>query len=270
MSLKEYRGFGAPAERIEKAILGGNFSHACIIEGDNSLDKEAFAKSIIKAIICKIRPGDGCDSCAPCRKVDHGNYEDLYHIKGDGLSLKDAQVAGLQEKLRTKPVAGDRNFAVIEDADSMTPRAQNRLLKTLEEPPGKTVIFLLSENTENLLTTVVSRCVVYRLAAFTDTCSEGRIREAEDIVRMALDSACFADIKDSLSKCVKDRKEAFVFLDSLERLFHMYMTGEKPSPFTGESIICNVGLIEEARRGLLANVNYKYAVRELILKLEDR
>ena len=48
----------------------------------------------------------------------------------------------------------------------MTLRAQNRLLKTLEEPPGEAVIILLSENMENLVQTVQSRCVKYRINYF--------------------------------------------------------------------------------------------------------
>ena len=58
---------------------------------------------------------------------------------------------------------GDRNIAVIKDADTLTVRAQNRLLKTLEEPFEGTVIMLLSENRENLLDTIKSRCIMYRL-----------------------------------------------------------------------------------------------------------
>ena len=55
----------------------------------------------------------------------------------------------LQERLSKKPYYGDRNIAIIKDADTMTAKAQNRLLKTLEEPHPGTVIILLSKNILN-------------------------------------------------------------------------------------------------------------------------
>ena len=78
------------------------------------------------------------------------------------MSVKDEQISKLQAELQKKPL-GERNLAVIKDADTMTKRAQNRILKTLEEPYEGTVIFLLSENRENIIDTVKSRCVIYRL-----------------------------------------------------------------------------------------------------------
>ena len=134
MSLRDYNEYKRLIERISKAIINANVSHAYIIEGDSCIDKEAFAKDFIKAILCLEEPGFGCDRCVNCRKIDHDNYEDMYILRADELSLKDAAVSGLQENLKNKPSAGNRNIAIIEGADSMTPRAQNRLLKTLEEP----------------------------------------------------------------------------------------------------------------------------------------
>jgi hypothetical protein len=53
----------------------------------------------------------------------------------------------------------------------------------------------------------------------------------------------------------------------MERLFREYLLDGQASPFRKEQIIKNVGYVEEARRDLLANVNYKYAIRNLILKI---
>ena len=58
-----------------------------------------------------------------------------------------------------------------------------------------------------------------------------------------------------------------MFLDGMERLFREFLLDGQASPFRKEQIIKNVGYVEEARRDLLANVNYKYAIRNLILKI---
>lgn len=269
MSLDAYRGYGNVIERIRQAIVNGNISHAYIIEGDSCIDKTAFAKNVIKGIMCREKPGTGCDCCPVCIKIDHDNYEDLYYARADekSLNLKDKEVFGLQEKLKSRPTAGDRNFAIIENADSMTPRAQNRLLKTLEEPAPGTVIFLLSENTDNLLRTITSRCVAFRLGNFTDNTDNLDLAMAEELLKMIVEGAYFADINKYLGKKVKDRKTAFVLLDSLERIFHRDMTENRNSSFGKNNIVNNVNYVEEARRDLLANVNFKYAIRNMILKI---
>ena len=269
MSLDLYHGYGTIIERIRKAIVNGNISHAYIIEGDSCIDKTAFAKSVIKAIMCEVKPGTGCDRCTVCNKIEHNNYEDLYYARADEktLNLKDKEVELLQEKLKSKPTGGNRNFAIIENADSMTLRAQNRLLKTLEEPSPGTVIFLLSENTDNLLRTITSRCVALRLGNFTDNTDNLDLGMAEKLLEMIVEGAYFADVNKYLSRNIKDRKTAFVLLDSLERLFHRDMTENRNSSFGKENIVNNVNYVEEARRDLLANVNYKYAIRNMILKI---
>lgn len=273
MSLKDYREYSKLTNRIHRAIEAGHVSHAYIIEGDSCTDKEKIAKDFVKAILCENNPGWGCDECVNCRKIDHDNYEDLYAVNADENSLKDAAILSLQEKLKGKPTGGSRNIAIISDADTMTQRAQNRLLKTLEEPTPGTVIVLLSENTENLLQTIRSRCIIYRLGNFVSSNEHIDLKFPETMLKLAMDGAYFCDLKSQLDKHIKDRKEAFVFLDGMERLFRQYMTASPSSAedsapaMRKEKIIENVRIIEEARRDLLANVNYKYALRNLILKI---
>lgn len=267
MSLRDFTEFDNLVQRISHAISMGNISHAYIIEGDRCIDKMAFAKNFAKAILCLQEPGKGCDVCVNCRKIEHDNYEDLYTVCADDLSLKDAAISALQEKLKNKPTGGMRNIAIIDDADTMTIRAQNRLLKTLEEPNAGTVIILLSENTENLLQTITSRCIIYRLGNFVQYTDSTKLGAAEEIMEMVIQGSYFCDLKGKLDKQVKDRKEAFQLLDGLERLFSGYLAEDGPGAIRKEKIVANVRYIEEARRDLLANVNYKYAIRNLILKI---
>lgn len=269
MSLDSYRGYGSLITRMQNAIARGNISHAYIIEGDSCIDKTAFAKNVIKAIMCEERPGSGCDYCPVCLKIDHDNYEDLYYARPDEKTnnLKDKEIEELQENLMTRPTAGNRNFAIIQNGDSMTERAQNRLLKTLEEPAPGTVIFILSENTDNLLKTITSRCITCRMGNFTDNNEDLDLEVAETILSMVMENAYFVDINTYLTKKIKERQDAFVLLDSMERLFHQYMMSNSNSYFRKDKVISNVKYVEEARRDLLANVNFKYAIRNLILKI---
>ena len=179
MSLNNWTADRKLAERIRGSVTAGNVFHAYIIEGDTCVDKVAFAKDMLKAIMCRENPGMGCEECIDCRKIAHDNYEDLYFIESDGLSVKDEAVFQLQEKLKLRPSGGNRNLAIIKDADTMTVRAQNRLLKTLEEPTPGTVIILLSENRDNLLETIRSRCVAYRLNSLETDLNQLQILKKE-------------------------------------------------------------------------------------------
>ena len=155
-------------DRLERLVREKRISHAYIFEGPSDIDKEAFARGFIKGVLCPKGLGENCGQCSICSKIDHGNHEDITYFRKDGLSIKDASVLALQEKIKVKPV-GDRNVMVISDCDTLTAKAQNSLLKTLEEPPGDALIILLSENMENLAPTILSRCVKFRIDAQTES-----------------------------------------------------------------------------------------------------
>lgn len=270
MSLKRWKSDEKLIERIGRAIHSGSVSHAYIIEGDSCVDKEAFARDFLKAVCCENMPGEGCGECLMCRKIEDGNCEDLYVVRAEGgtvKSVKDDAVSQLQENLHKKP-AGQRNMAIICNADTMTKRAQNRILKTLEEPNPGTILILLSENRENLLDTIKSRCICYRLNGEENTDSEA-LKDANSIVDAIIDRENFFEIRQLLGKCVKSRDDAFRILDGLERIYRNLLL-EKDSRgklFKKEDVFRSVELIEEARRDLIANVNYNYALRNLMLKI---
>ena len=269
MSLFDWKTDGRLAERIHNGILSGNVFHACIIEGDRCVDKLAFAKDFLKAILCREEPGTGCDHCITCRKIDHDNYEDLYFVQSDGMSVKDEAVFQLQEQLKRKPSGGERNLAVICDADTMTVRAQNRLLKTLEEPNPGTVILLLSENRENLLPTIRSRCAVYRLNGLERAEENEKMNGAEAIIEGVLADFSFFKMKEILVKYMKNREDAFLLLDGMERIYRDFLIDKdtRGRLIPKEVIFRHIEWIEEARRDLVMKVNYNYAIKNLIVKI---
>ncbi|MEE0516673.1 MAG: hypothetical protein UC708_02210 [Anaerovoracaceae bacterium] len=267
MSLSRYKSNKKLIDRISLGIKHGRIFHAYILEGDALSYKDDFAVDLCKAVVCTEMPGVGCDSCINCRKIDHDNYEDLYVVEADGMSVKDEQIAKLQAELKKKP-AGDRHLSIIKDADTMTLRAQNRLLKTLEEPFAGTVIILLSENRENLIDTIRSRCVLYRLEDERSDSSGGE--KAEAVFEAISEKKGFFKGKEVLSANIKSREDALELLDGLEHIYQKMLKWEddRRTLFTKDEIFRSIELIEEARRDLLFKVNYQYALKNLILKME--
>ena len=77
--------------------------------------------------------------------------------------MKVADIKALQTELAVRPYEGGRKVLVINEAHTMRPEAQNKLLKVLEEPPAYAVLLLLCETSSSLLETVQSRCQTVRM-----------------------------------------------------------------------------------------------------------
>ena len=92
---------------------------------------------------------------------------------------------------------------------------------------------------------------------------------AEALFSAVMEKKNFFEKKDILSRYMKNREDAFTLLDGLERIYERLLTWEdsRRSRFHKDEIFRAVELIEEARRDLLAKVNYQYAVKNLILKI---
>ena len=249
------------------AVKTGTLSHAYILEGTKNSEKEKLAYSLAQ----KLTPYS----------------EDITVIGNDGKTVKDEAVLNLQERLSLKPMVGELNVGIIEDADTMTIRAQNRLLKTLEEPKGGAVIFLLSENRENLLQTILSRCVVRRIDEDCDV-EELPISELQEqaaiVGEMLLEQKPFYSFSKILDIVVKERETALRFLEALEEWYRDVLLqgtlGEEQSTFGQDERIerwanmlnpqkgyAAVMLIEEAKNDLLRNINPGYTIKNLILKI---
>ncbi|MCH3954328.1 MAG: hypothetical protein LKK51_08485 [Eubacterium sp.] len=274
MGLSEYRKYGNAAAHLQSAIVHQMLSHAYLIEGDHTMDKMGFALALAQAALCPEKRGEGCGECLTCRRIEHGSYEDLYVVeptsasgnKSKVLSVRDAQIEELQNHLKTRPSEGERNIAVISGADSMTMRAQTRLLKTLEEPYPGTIIMLLSENTEFLLPTIQSRCVKVRLIADPDL-QEENMTAASELVEMIREEKYFFDIKERLDQAVHSRTDAYTLLDGMERVMEQFI--RHGCDFMSVRQLAEaVSAIEKTRRAVQRNASYKYAVRHLVIQME--
>lgn len=268
MNLTGFEGNEKLINRLIATIQNETLSHAYIFEGEAALDKVAFAKAFVKAVLCDEKPGIGCEMCSTCRKIEHDNYEDLLYVAADGSSIKDEAIEKLQERLKVKPY-GKRNIAVINNADTMTLRAQNRLLKTLEEPAKGTVLILLSENIENLTNTILSRCVKFRLNYFGRESYEGMLDKASEVAELLMRGAPFYQRKEAIAEIVKDNDKTMAFLDALEKVYRDFLIipSEKGRLYKKSQIYKNVSLIEETRRQLLKGVSKSYALKDLMIKI---
>lgn len=259
---------------MKTIVLHGNIHHGYILEGPATADKETVAMHFVRAILCREDyVQEGQCNCFTCRKIRGGNHIDVMVLratKSEGSkveSVKEGDVERLQERLKTKPLEGQRNIALICDADTMTRHALNKLLKTLEEPPVGTVIILLSENIFHLPETVRSRCIPLRVNSW-DTGKEMRDEKmAAELVSLLLAGAPYYQLKKAMDPVLKkDRKEIFSFLDAMEENYRSKLP-QATGASMRENLYEGVHRVEQAREEIKNNMNSTYAIKKMALAI---
>ncbi len=147
---------------IKNCIATKTLGHAVLFCGEikTCLD---MAHASADAILCDMGSGDSCGKCPSCIKTNAGSHPDKMVVRTEKASLGVNEVREFIANAYVRPFIGDFKVCIFEDADKLTPAAQNALLKILEAPPSYCVIFLVCEKEEDLLPTVLSRLKRYTL-----------------------------------------------------------------------------------------------------------
>ncbi len=169
-------------ERLRGAYRADRLPHGLIFAGPTGVGKATTARALGALFLCE-HPGDAqaCGVCTSCRAIE-GNAHPDYHVitrdliryhdkngKSKGIDLSIYVIRPeLLEKASRKPVMGRGKVFLIEQADYMNPQAQNAMLKTLEEPEGRTLIILLTDQLGALLPTIRSRCQAFSFASLDE------------------------------------------------------------------------------------------------------
>ncbi len=141
-----------------KSINSNQVSHCYIFEGPKGMGKYDLALVFAQSLLCQNFTSDPCNICSGCVKVNTGNHPDLHIINNDETTIRREEIDEVIESIYKKPYESDKKVYIIKNAHEMTAQAANTFLKTLEEPPGDSVIILLTYNANLLLPTIVSRC----------------------------------------------------------------------------------------------------------------
>jgi DNA polymerase III subunit delta' len=155
--------------RDAREVLAGRpapaMTHAWLITGPPGSGRSNAALAFAAALQCEDPGSPGCGHCHACRTVLERAHGDVRVIASDTLSLGVGDVRRLVLVAQERPINGRWTVILVEQADRLTDEAANALLKTLEEPPPRTVWLLCAPTTEDVLPTVRSRCRPVGLAA---------------------------------------------------------------------------------------------------------
>lgn len=181
-------------QTIENLLSKNKIPHAIIIDGPDGTGKQELANFLAHAAVCEGKKAP-CGTCAGCRKAYAGSHPDIAVISPEQgkKTISVAQTRQLRNEAYVKAHMASRRVFIIDRADQMNEQSQNALLKVLEEPPGDIVFILIARARAALLSTIISRCVVFSLCAPNmDIAQEyivGKTGEDSQKVQEALNSA---------------------------------------------------------------------------------
>ena len=250
------------------------------------------------AVYCK---DDACLACTTCHRILHGNHADVKFINSDNKNLKVEDVESLIDDTGTRPFESDHKLYFVFSADKMNAAAQNKLLKTLEEPQKTVTIFLGVSRESAMLDTVKSRTKKITLDRFSQeeissalkdegipsdraetaaACADGMLGRAKEIAEDKSFAENYAqtvnvfknlkksgDVASFLNEKVLDKERLPVFLDIASLIVRDMMAAK-----TDERLITNKRTAEEVKAmsreySLLALSNILYLINEERKKL---
>ncbi len=162
-------------EQLMRSAQAGRIVHALLFVGPHGTGKKSLTKLLAQTVMCTDEGANKpCGVCPACKKCESDMHPDIHfvHPEKDKKAILIKQIRELNQKLSLSSVEGGKKIAIIEPAGAMNESAQNALLKTLENPTGDTMFFLLTETPGALLPTVVSRCLQVRFRCLeNDECT---------------------------------------------------------------------------------------------------
>jgi DNA polymerase-3 subunit delta' len=149
-------GQDAAVATLKRAVAEGGhaMSHAWLITGPPGSGRSIAARAFAAALQCQF---GGCGVCEDCRTVLAGSHPDVTLCRTEQLSIGVDEVRELVRKAAMSPARGRWQVVIIEDADRVTDRGADALLKSIEEPPKRTVWLLCAPNADDVIVTIRSR-----------------------------------------------------------------------------------------------------------------
>jgi DNA polymerase-3 subunit delta' len=205
MAWHDIEGHDEVVENLRRAVARNRLASSFLFAGPAGIGKRTFALRFAQALLCQNRSEaalDPCNTCQSCSMALAGTHPDIEFISKPEdkaflpveLFLGDLQHRGregLCHWIGLKPFMGGRRIAIIDDADFFNEAGANCLLKTLEEPPPRSVLILVGTSPARQLPTIRSRCQLVRFRPLEEA-TVARLLVAKNLVKDPKEAAKLA------------------------------------------------------------------------------
>ena len=157
------------AQVLQRSLERDRLAHAYLFAGHTLEELEAVARTLAKTVNCLSPPRrtasgaplECCDHCDSCRRIEQYNHPDVTWLRPESRSrvITVDVIRELMQTVNLKPTVAAFKVGVIVAADRLNVQAANSFLKTLEEPPPRSLLILLTTEPQRMLETILSRCL---------------------------------------------------------------------------------------------------------------
>ena len=169
MSFASLKTHQQGVQLLQRSLERGRLGHAYLFAGARLSELEPLARALAATLNCTNPPArttnglplDACDACPSCRQTAGDVHPDVHWLRPESKT-RIIKVEAMRELLRTlnmKATGPGWKLGIISGADRMREEAANTFLKTLEEPPPRSVLILLTTEPGRVLETIQSRCL---------------------------------------------------------------------------------------------------------------
>lgn len=150
---------------IKQIFKTKRINHAYLIKSNNYARSNDFVLSFAKSLLCPFNYTnfEKCDNCDFCNCITNGEFPELRIIRPVGLWIKKEEIIQLQSDFYLKPLTDGKKVYIIFEPEKLNRSSANSLLKFLEEPPKDVIAILVTNNIQNVLSTIISRCQIINL-----------------------------------------------------------------------------------------------------------
>lgn len=258
---------------IKSISDGGSSAHSYIVEGRSGKRRDDFLMRLVSCLECtdadvNNRP---CGNCPACKQAAARTSPDIVYMQRSGKSgYKVEDAVSFTERLGMRPY-GRYLIGVIDEAELLSEILQNKLLKTLEEPLDNVILLLSTSRSDELLSTVRSRCSLIRIEEYDGYLGTEDERSSEEmkegVMLMLSEGRTFHKFREFAEKHIKTTEDAVEYIGLLEEdLREKMLSGAAKTDRVTDSIEAAEKTAMDIGRGMDKNK----ALKKLYLEFEGR
>ena len=242
-----------------------SFSHAYLFDVNSLTQAFSYVKEFAKQIILENVNSDIKDDII--FKIDNDEFDDLYVVNPNTISINTEEISKLLNYMETKSLRNDgRRVYIIYGFERLSRDVSNKILKFLEEPNENIYALLMTENVDQILSTIISRCQIINLSFDIDDTSIENVNLMKEFLQMIANSEFHAIAKSNeyFKNAILDRNLFYQLFNLLEQIISENIN-KKCNVYYNKDFIID-GLNDYDEKFLIAILNKTNYLKNLIKK----